>query len=162
MLAAHGGETSRSGRGIVDPLTLATAAIGLLVPYFKQAADKIAERVGESITDAALPKIKALYQRIRARLARDSYQGTLLDGVEAEPDNPGRQEILKTELAKILSEDRQFAAELEHLVEEAQEASGLRISATDAGVVAGRDAILRGRYVAGRDMKIGGTTDDRP
>jgi hypothetical protein len=145
----------------VDPLSLAAAAVGLLVPLFKPTADKLAERAGDAIADTALPKVKALYNRVRAKLAPGSYQGVLLDGVQAEPDDAGRQEILKAELAKLIAQDKEFAADLERLVEEAERAGGVQITATDAGVVTGRDANLRGRYVSGRDMSIGGTPDDK-
>jgi hypothetical protein len=146
----------------VDPLSLAAVAVGLLVPLFKQTADKLAERAGEAIADAALPKLKALYDRVRAKLAPGSYQAALLDGVEAEPDDPARQEVLKAELAKLLREDRQFAADLERLVGEAEAAGGARITATDTGVVAGRDAHLHGQYVSGRDMTVGSPTEPPP
>jgi hypothetical protein len=98
--------------------------------------------------------VKALYERLRAKLVSGSYQRALLEGVEAEPDNPDRQEILKAELAKLLAQDEQLASELERLVKEAKRAGGVQITATDVGVVAGRDASLRGRYVAGRDMRV--------
>ena len=144
----------------MEPLSLAAVAVGLLVPYFKQAAGKLAERVGEGIADAALPKVKALYERVRSKLAPDSYQSALLGGVEAEPDDANRQEILKAELGKILADDRKFAEDVMRLVDEAEKSGAVRIAATNSGVVAGRDANLSGRYVAGRDLKIGDAADD--
>jgi hypothetical protein len=140
---------------VMDPVSLATAAVALLGPYLAQAGGGFATRTGETIAEGALPKVKALYERLQARLAPGSYQRALLDGVKAEPDNPDRQDILKAELAKLLAQEKRFAVELEGLVEEADRAGGMRITATDAGVVAGRDASLRGRYVAGRDMRVG-------
>jgi hypothetical protein len=138
----------------MDSVSLANAAVALLGPYFAQTAGAFATRAGESIADATVPKVRAVYERLRARLTPDSYQGALLEGVQAQPDDPGRQEILKAELAKLLAQDPGFAAELADLVEQAERASGVRIVATDAGVVAGRDANLRGRYVAGRDLHV--------
>jgi hypothetical protein len=70
---------------------------------FKPTADKLAAQAGEAIADAALPKVKALYEWVRAKLAPDSYRGVLLDGVQAEPDDTARQEILKAELAKLIA-----------------------------------------------------------
>ncbi len=139
----------------MEPLQLAAAAVGFLVPFFKQAAGKLAEQTGETIADAVLPKVQALYERVRAKLAPGSYEGALLDGVRSEPSNAGRQEILKAELAKVITEDSEFAAELKRMVDEAEKAVGPRIMATDAGVVAGGYVQQRGRYVAGRDMTIG-------
>jgi hypothetical protein len=139
----------------VDPTSLAAAAVAVLGPYLAQAASGFAKRTGETIADGAVPAVKALYERLRSRLSPGSYQGALLDGVEAEPDDPGRQEILKAELAKLLEQDKRFAAELEGLVEAAERAGGAQITATGAGVVAGRDVNLRGNYVAGKNMYIG-------
>jgi hypothetical protein len=138
----------------MDPFSLAAAAVALLAPYLQQASGVLAERAGQAMADAALPKVKALYERIRAKLRPGSYQGALLDGVQEAPDDIGRQEILKTELAKVISQDHEFAAELERLVNEAQAAGGVHITATEAGVVAGGDVTQwAGGDVAGRDLR---------
>jgi hypothetical protein len=140
----------------MEPVSLAAAAVGLLAPYLQQTAGVLADRAGQAIADAALPKVKALYERIRGKLRPGSYQEALLEGVREAPEDPGRQEILKAELAKIISQDPQFAAELERLVTEARAAGGVRITATDAGVVAAGDVQQwAGGDVVGRD-KIGG------
>jgi hypothetical protein len=140
----------------MDPVALAAAAVALLAPYLQQAGGVLADRAGQAIADAALPKVKALYERIRAKLRSHSYQGALLDGVQEAPEDPGRQEILTAELAKIIGQDPQFAAELERLVSEAQAAGGVRITASDAGVVAAGNVYQQaGGDVVGRD-KIGG------
>jgi hypothetical protein len=140
----------------MDPLGLAAAAVALLVPYFQRAAGAAAERTGEVLADSALAKVKALYEKLRARLPSGGYRGALLDGVREEPDDRGRQQILSAELAKVLSEDREFAAVLARLVDDAQAATGVRIKAGQAGLAAGRDVRQRaGGDVVGRD-KIGG------
>lgn len=73
-----------------------------------------------------------------------------------EPDDTGRQEILKAELAKVIGEDHEFAAELARLVNDAQAAGGVQVKDSDAGVVAGRDVHQRaGRDVVGRDKIVG-------
>jgi len=146
----------------VEPLSLAAAAVGLLVPYFQQAAGRLAERAGEAIADATLARVEALYQRLRAVLAPGSYRGALLDGVQAEPDDPGRQEILKAELARLITADPQFAGQLERLVADAEQAGAVRVTATNSGMVAGRDVRQRGRYVAGRDMTISSPPSEQP
>jgi hypothetical protein len=50
----------------MDPVALAAAAVALLAPYLQQAGGVLADRAGQAIADAALPKVKALYERIRA------------------------------------------------------------------------------------------------
>jgi hypothetical protein len=140
----------------MEPLSLAAAAVALLAPYLQQAGGVLADRAGEAIANAALPKVKELYERVRAKLRPGSYQGALLDGVQEAPGDTGRQEILKAELAKVISQDRQFAAELERLVNEVQAVGGVKITASDAKVVAGHDVYQwAGGDVVGGD-KIGG------
>ena len=123
----------------MEPLSLAAAAVALLVPYLQQASGVLAYRTGEAVADAALPKVKALYERVRSKLSPGSYQGALLDGLQEAPEDVGRQEIFKAELAKAISQDSEFTAELERLVSEAQAAGGVQIAASEAGVVAGGD-----------------------
>jgi hypothetical protein len=140
----------------MDPLSLATAVVAFLVPYFQQTAGVIAERAGEGIAESALPKVKALYERVRAKFVPGGYERALLDGVKQEPGDAGRQAILKAELAKVIGQDREFAAEVARLVGEVQTAVGVQIRASDAGVVAGGDVHQwAGGDVVGRD-KIGG------
>ena len=144
----------------MDPLSLAAAVVGLLVPLFKQAAGRLAERSGESVADAAIPAVKALFARVRARLAPDKYRGALLDGLQAEPNDTERQQILKSELAKLIAQDEEFAAELARLVVEAEQAEGVQVTATDSGIVAGRDVYQQGQYIAGRDLTIGNMPEE--
>lgn len=138
----------------MEPLSLAAAVVALLVPFFNQAAGKVAERAGEAIADSALPTVRALYERLRTKLGAGTYEGALLDGVQDQPDDPDRQQSLKVSLAKLIAQDASLQADLERLVAEA-DVGGIGITATDAGAVAGRDVLQKGHYVAGRDMTIG-------
>jgi hypothetical protein len=87
------------------------------------------EQAGEAFADAGLSKVKALYERVRARLTLGNYRGALLRGVQAEPEDPGRQEILKAELAKLIAADPQVAGELERLVADAELAGAVHRTA---------------------------------
>jgi hypothetical protein len=138
----------------MDPQSLAAAAVGLLASFFGQAGGALAERSGELVAESGLTRLKALYEWVRSKLIPGSYQGALLDGVQAEPDNADRQEILKAELARLIDQDQEFAAGLERLVAEVERAGGVRLTAVDTGVVAGRDVLQHGHYVAGRDMTV--------
>lgn len=141
----------------MEPLSLATSVVLLLAIYFKQSARELPE---ETMPTAALLKVTRLYEFLRAKFASGSYQGALLDGLESKPDDPDRQEILKAELAKLAGQDKQFAAELEQLVDEAQQVGGLVITVNDVGAVV--NVNMRGQYVAGRDLTIGGQEFDPP
>jgi hypothetical protein len=127
----------------MDPTTLAAAAVGLLGPFFTKAA--------ENIADTATEKIGALYQAVKAKFHGDAYQQAVLQGAEERPESQARLSALEGLLAETLEQDPEFAATLIRLVEETQS-----IQVTDSGAVAGRDVTMRGTYVAGRDLHIGG------
>jgi hypothetical protein len=138
----------------VEPLSLAAAAFGLLASFLAQMAGKIMERASEAIADVAMPKAKVVQERLQAKPTPGSYLRVLLDGLQVEPEDARRQGILKAELAAVLAQDHQFAAELEHLVDYAKQVGSVRITATGVGVVVGQDVKPRGHNVAGRDMSI--------
>ena len=154
----------RGGKEVsmVEPVSLAASAVALLVPYLQQAAGRVAEQATDAAVDVALPALKRLYEVVKAKLRPGTYGGNQLRGMEERPDSEGRQQALRTALVEELESDPSFAAELVHVVREAQEATGVRVSAVDAGVVAGRDARLRGRFVAGRDMNLGAIPSGQP
>jgi hypothetical protein len=79
-----------------DPVSLAAAAIGLLVPFLKKLGHKTLERVSDDLADAADAYVQGLYERVKAKLVGDEYTAGLLKGVEAQPDNQARQANLQT------------------------------------------------------------------
>lgn len=139
---------------MIEPVSLAAAAVSLLAPFLQRLGGRVAEDASDALADAALPVVKRLYQTVKARLLPGSYAGNQLEGVEKRPDSEGRQQALRTALAEELAADPELAAQVERLVSEAQ-AAGVQVIASDAGVVAGRDVHQRGQYVAGRDLHIG-------
>jgi hypothetical protein len=82
--------------------------------------------------------------------------------VREEPEDAGRREILNAELTKILSQDQAFKAEVQALVEQAQAAGVVRVTASgDAGVVAGGNVTqwAGGNIVTGHNIggdQVGG------
>lgn len=140
---------------MVEPFSIAAAAVALLAPYLERLAKQVAEQATDAVGEAAVPAVKRLYQAVRARLRPGTYAGNQLQGLEERPESEGRQQALRTALVEELESDPAFAAELERLVSDAKAAVGTQITATDTGVVAGRDSSIRGQYVAARDMTIG-------
>jgi hypothetical protein len=145
---------------VVEPFSLATAAVALLTPLLQRAGGRVAEQAADALTDAALPAVKRLYQAVKERLRPGTYAGSQLEGVEQRPDSESRQQALRSALAEELEADPAFAAEVERLVGEAHAAGGVQLTVSDAGVVAGRDVHQRGQYVAGRDLNIGDAGHD--
>jgi hypothetical protein len=146
----------------MDPAMLAGAAVSLLIPYIERLGGKIAETATEEIADAALPKIKQLYQVIKEKFTPGTYGGNQLQAIEEKPESQGRQQGLETAILEQLGEDPQFADDLQRLVSQVQAIGETSIQARNAGVVAGRDVKQHGHYVAGRDMNIGGEPPSSP
>jgi hypothetical protein len=150
----------------MDPVTLAAAAVGLLGPFLRSIGDKTAEKtaeeVSQTLSERAVPAVKRLFKALKEKLRPGSYAGNQLEGVEEKPDSDTRRQALTDALAEELEADPAFAAEVEGLVNEAEAAGGVQVTATDAGVVAGGDVHQSGTYVAGRDMTIGGAPPPPP
>jgi hypothetical protein len=145
----------------MDPITLAGAAVGLLVPYLQKLAGKVADQATEQLSEAALPAVKRVYQAVKARLHPGSYAGNQLAGVEEKPDSPTRQQALQGALAEVLVEDEGFAAELERLVAVARKAAGwqAQVGKVEGTAAFGGDVHQQAEYLAGRDMTV--NTDER-
>jgi hypothetical protein len=103
----------------MDPLALATMAVGLMTPYFLKAGEALAEKAGA----AAWEKVKAIYAAVNNKLRGDSYSEETLARLAAEPQSKNRQAALAGILEEKIKDDPSFAASLQKLLEEAQ-ASG--------------------------------------
>ncbi|MEU9023624.1 hypothetical protein [Actinomadura sp. NPDC048394] len=139
----------------MEPVTLAAAAVGALVPYLGQIAGGGLARLGEAASDGASQRIAELYKAIRGRIAGAHYEEAVLDGAEAQPDNEGRRTALQNVIAELIEADPDFATRLERLVEELKAVDARHLQVADSGAVAGGDFHQSGTYVAGRDLRIG-------
>jgi hypothetical protein len=144
----------------MDPATLAAATVGLLAPFLGKIGDAGLARVGDSLTAAATEHLGRLYQAIKKKLAGDPYHDAILRGAEERPDSQPRLSALEGILSGSLAEDPGFAAAVAGLFDQATAAGARTIQVTGSGAVAGGDASMTGRYVAGRDMRIGRETPD--
>jgi hypothetical protein len=137
---------------LVDPVTLATAVVGLMLPVLKRVGEGVADAAGE----AALPAAKRLYTALKERLGAGSYQHSQLKAVEERPDSEGRRQALQTALVELFEENPDVAQELEPLVKAAEAEAGVSFTAQESGAVAGRDVNIQGHFAAGRDQHISG------
>jgi hypothetical protein len=142
----------------MDPVTLAGAAVGLMVPYIKQLTGRFSETAGEKLAETAIAPLARLLSGVRTRFEnnRDSYAKTQLEAVSARPENTGRQEGLRTALIEVLQEDQDFAAQLERLVAEAQQATGWQavVGGVQGTAAIGGNVRQQASYLAGRDMIV--------
>lgn len=139
----------------MEPVSLATAVVALLVPFVKGTVAKLADRAGERVADATVDASRQLYERVRARLSGDAYNEQQLAGVQADPDSPVRRRNLEATLAELFVRDADFADEVARLVEQGAAGGGVSVHATDTGVAAGGNVTMTaGGDAVGRD-KVG-------
>jgi len=146
----------------MDPITLATAAVGLLAPYLRKVGEKVAETVADHLADTGSSVVERLYRTLKARLRPGSYEAGQLQGVEDKPESPARQQALVNSLAEFLAEHPDVAKEIEALVAEA-EGAGAQVQAIESGITAGGNLNLRaGGDITGRDRIGGGDLAAKP
>lgn len=114
----------------MDPATLATNAVLLIVPYLAKAGETIAEKAGQAVWDSFAEKAKALYGSLKAKFAGDEDAATALKQLENKPDSKGRQAALKEVLEEKIQADPTFAEMLRQLVPEVKQSGGDTITQT--------------------------------
>lgn len=133
-------------------LELAAAAVALILPYIKRTLAPVGQEVANDVADAAGAKLKALYERIRQKFRKGSYQGALLDGVEESPDDTDRQEALTRELAKQLEADQAFGESVTSLINSIKGTSySFTAYGENVGII-GQNVDIKGQTVIGRDQ----------
>lgn len=140
----------------MDPVTLAAGAATLL-------ATKAAEDFAGDAGSAAWRALRRLAGAIRERFAGDDEVQGALDSLEKKPDSDARERVVAEVLEDRVRNDPAFAAELDELVRDAQQATAVQITATDAGITAGGDVTQTAHGsgdAVGRD-KITGTPPPR-
>jgi hypothetical protein len=142
----------------MDPATLATTIVGLLSPYLRQFGEKVAgaltERVAGQAADAAHRMVARLYRVLKAHVDPSSYEAAQLEGLEAIPDSPARQQALAGVLTEYLARHLDLMPELQELVVAARKA-GAQVQAIGSGITAGGDVILHaGGDIVGRDRVV--------
>jgi len=127
---------------MVEPVSLAALAVGLLAPYLTKTAEGFATRTGAALADKAADKVGALYQVLRKQFNDDPYAEQTLDRVEEKPDSEERRAALQGVLAEKIESDPDLAETVNRLVKEAEAARAESITQTvygDRNVFAGRD-----------------------
>jgi hypothetical protein len=101
----------------MDPATIASAAVGLLVPYAKKAMEEFAGEAGKT----AFNKVAALFKVLKQRLTGDAAAEDTISRFEREPER--YQPFLEDVLRDKLAQEKPFATELAGLVAEIEAAA---------------------------------------
>jgi hypothetical protein len=101
----------------MDPLTIATTVVNLLIPYLSKAAESLADKAA----NAAWEKLEGLYRTVKKRLTGNAYAEETLKRVSDEPQSTSRQAALVGVLEEQIEQDSAFAETLQKLIHEAKE-----------------------------------------
>ncbi len=145
----------------MDPTTLASGVVSLLVPYLAKAGKTIAEKVGEDAWNTVNSKIERLYDAIENKFRGNDYANQTLKRLEEKPEDKGRQSAIESVLKEVLAEDQQFQKMLSQFLAEAKQAGGDTIiqvygsgaAATHRGVAAGEGGIAVGGNIIFQQTK---------
>jgi hypothetical protein len=113
-------------------MTIATSVVAILTPFLKKGAEKFAEEIGKSIEESGgeagkrvgniiVDKTKKLFDKLKQKLSGNDEAEMNLRLFEKNPDNYSEnfQKVLATELDK----DKNFAQEVDGLVNKMKDAS---------------------------------------
>jgi hypothetical protein len=134
----------------MDPVTLATAATTLLLPYLIKASQVVAEDVAKQLPDT----VGVLWDKIAKKFqGKPAAEGAASD-LAGKADDEINQQTFKLQLQKALENDPAFAQEFEGLFKKAQASvninqQGSGAVATNGGVAAGQGGIAIGGNVEG-------------
>ncbi|WNG45300.1 hypothetical protein F0U60_15180 [Archangium minus] len=96
----------------MDPSSLATSIIGILMPYVSKTASDFISTAGE----VAYSKAKSIFAKLKDRWTGDQEASRALEGFQHKPDR--YQLVLQDVLGEKLSQDGSLAGELRQMVEE--------------------------------------------
>jgi hypothetical protein len=129
----------------MDPVTIATAVVAFLSPYFTEGGKAAAKKVGEAL-------VATIKRRFQGKPAAEEA----LKDVEETPQDEDLQAALRVQLKKVMQQDEVFAAELATLLDEARRSA----PATYQARLIGSGAIAQGEgatAVGERGVAIGGS-----
>jgi len=96
---------------MLDPASLATAAVAALSPYLSEAAKAAAGKIGEDLYEDG----KKLLSWLRGKLPAGETKA--LDRVAADPSNPDKQAALRVSLSEMLEANPPLQGELAALLQ---------------------------------------------
>jgi len=126
----------------MDPVTLATTATSLLLPYIAKAGKLTLDKLSEEMPETVGKLWSAVSKRFEAKPAAAEAATDLVKN----PGDMDNQEVFTMQLKKALKEDEEFAKLLTGLVEEAKNDSSISIGGD--GAVANKNSVAVNKFQA--------------
>jgi hypothetical protein len=127
-----------------------------LVPFLPRLLKKgeaLADKAIDQLGAAAWERAQALWRRLRPKVEAKEAAREAVEGVAESPDDQAARGAFQFQLRSLLQADPDLAAELERMVQEAQQAG---VMADNGAVIIHGDVRAdRGAIAAGRDVHGG-------
>jgi hypothetical protein len=113
----------------MDPftMTLATSAVAIVTPFLKKGVEKFAEEVGgeagKRVGEVVVDKTKKLFSKLKEKLSGNREGALNLELFESNPENQSYAQNFGDALARELDKDKDFAQEVDRLVNEIKDSS---------------------------------------
>lgn len=144
--APHETTRPKKERIPMDPITLATAATTLLVPFLSKVGEKAMDRIAEQLPE----KVGAVWNGIWNRLKEKPAAADAANDLVTNAEDPDYQQMFTAQLKKALEKDDSFASQLTELVEQAKSDPSIHIGGD--GVVANNNSTAVGKVSIGGNM----------
>lgn len=99
----------------MDPSTIASTAIQLLIPYLKKLVEGAAKTTGEEMGNSAWEKAQRLYNLTAKRFSSTKTQKQL-EELKCNPDDPALRQNVEMSLRQLIENDESFAAQIADLL----------------------------------------------
>lgn len=138
----------------MDPIiasNLAATIVNFIHPFLSIIATKASEEMGKKLPEA----VTKLWEKLHSRMNRKPAAKEALQDLLANPDNPDVQATVRVQLSKLL-QSQSFAAELQELLQAAQ--NEIESHAGNSTIVIGSGSIAKSGGVAasGGGIAVGG------
>ena len=117
-----------------------TAFLAPFLPTLVKAGNKLVEKAADAVSDEAFTYARALWEKLKPRVAEKPEAQAAADAVAAQPEDEAAREALRGELSKLLDEDRTLASDVAGIWQQAQTANVVQVTAAgDRSVAIGGD-----------------------
>ena len=125
----------------MDPVTIASSATTLLMPYLIKAGEKAAEEVGKRLPE----KVGKVWNAITARFKGKVPAEEAVKDLVANPEDQDNEASFRKALRKLLESDAAFAGEVAELIKAAQHEAGDTLIVTGSGAAATKGGVAAGK-----------------
>jgi hypothetical protein len=117
-----------------------TAFLAPFLPSLVRAGSRLAERAADAVSDEAFTYARALWEKLKPRVAERPEAQAAAEAVAAKPEDAAALEALRVELGNLLDENPKLKGDVAGIWQQAQTANVVQVTATgDRSVAVGGD-----------------------